>query len=193
MRRIAIVIFLFLFAGFAAAQIPTAGNVFVGYSFENTSSSTLYTDISRPNLNGWDASLEGRVFPHIGIVTDISGHYGSENFANTVGAGSVDGHELDVLFGPRLSFSVGKFRPFGEVMVGVAHVSVNGSAVDSQSGTFGSLNTSNTSFATAWGGGLDYKVIPVIGLRLEVDNVRTNLFSTWQNNVRISTGVVFRF
>lgn len=193
MRKIAVAIFLLLFAGLASAQIPTSGNIFVGYSYENASSTALSTGfLSRPNLQGWDASLEGKIFPHLGIVTDVSGHYGSENFSNGSASGNVNGHELDVLFGPRLSIPIGKLTPFGEVMIGVAHVSVGGSAVSS-TGTLGSLNTSNTSFATAFGGGLDYKIIRPIALRLEVDEVRTNLFSTWQNNLRISTGVVFRF
>jgi len=70
----------FLLAGLAAAQVPTSGNIFVGYSFENASSSALNLDLSRPNLQGWEASLEGKVFPALGIVADFTGHCGSESF-----------------------------------------------------------------------------------------------------------------
>ena len=67
---------LLLFAGVASAQIPTSGNVFFGYSY-------LSTDLSssgRANTNGWEASVEGKIFPFIGIVGDFDAHYGSQNF-----------------------------------------------------------------------------------------------------------------
>ena len=69
-------IVLFLSAGLAGAQVPS-GNVFLGYSFENATSSALDLDLSRPNLLGWEASFEGKVLPWVGIVADVSGHYGS--------------------------------------------------------------------------------------------------------------------
>lgn len=63
-----------LFTGLAVARIPTSGNIFVGYSFENSSSSTLNLNLTRPHLQGREASLEGKVLPVIGIVADFSGH-----------------------------------------------------------------------------------------------------------------------
>ena len=184
MRKIALITFMsFLFAGLAAAQIPTSGNVFVGYSFENTNSSTLNLDLSRANLQGWEASLEGKVAPILGIVADFSGHYGSESFIVPVPSPesvTVTAHEEEVMFGPRVSFSVGNFRPFAEFEFGVGHVNTNG---------FGS----DTSFATAVGGGLDYRVFHPLALRIQGDYVTTRFFGTTQNNIRLSTGVVFRF
>jgi len=177
---------VFLLASFAAAQIPTSGNIFVGYSFENTNWSGIDSGLGRPNLNGWGASLEGKVFPHVGIVTDFSSHYGSESFVAETPNGpqriNVSGHEWEVLFGPRLSIPVGNFTPFAEAMLGIAHIH-NGDQVDH----------SNTSFATALGGGLDYQLIRILAVRLEVDYVGTRFFDTKQNNVRISPGLVLRF
>lgn len=110
MRKITLVAFtLLLFAGLASAQVPTSGNIFVGYSFYSASPSSLdLSSVGRPNMNGWDASLEGKVLPWVGIVADLSGHYGQQSFSEltpegTV-AGTVTGHENDVTFGPRLSF-----------------------------------------------------------------------------------------
>jgi opacity protein-like surface antigen len=191
MRRIVFVsLAVCFFASLAAAQVPTSGNVFLGYSFENTDWSGLSSGLNRPNLSGWEASLEGKVFPHIGIVADLSGHYGSENFsplpvqpAGTSGGVNVTGHELEVLFGPRLSVSVGKFTPFAEAFFGVAHIH-NGGALPS---------SSNTSFGTALGGGLDYKIIRPIALRVEADYLQTRFFSTTQDNFRLSTGVAVHF
>jgi len=189
MRKMAYIgLGVFLLASFAAAQVPTAGNIFVGYSFENTNWAGLNSSLSRPNLNGWEASLEGKIFPHIGIVTDFSGHYGSQSFTEFPPAGpgpikvNVTGHEWEVLFGPRLSIPVGKLTPFAEGMVGLAHIN-NG----------GFISNSNTAFASAVGGGLDYRLIKFFAVRLEADYLQTRFFSTTQDNLRLSTGLVFRF
>lgn len=187
MRKIAATAFiLVLFSGLANAQVPN-GNIFVGYSFYSASASTLdLSNIGRPNMNGWNASLEGKLVPWVGIVADFSGHYGSANFnpPPLLGPGptTVTGHETDVMFGPRLSVPVGKFRPFAEAMVGVGHIS-----------TGQAISTSDTSIATALGGGLDYKLIPLIAARVEGDYVQTRFFGTTQDNFRLSTGIVFHF
>lgn len=188
MGKIAFILFvLMLFASLSAAQIPASGNIFVGYSYENTDWSGLHSGLSRPNLSGWAASLEGKVFPHLGIVTDFSGHYGSQSFTVPAPGGlmqvNATGHEWELLFGPRLSIPVGNITPFAEAMFGVAHIH-NG-------GDFPS--TANTSFATALGGGLDYRLIKILALRLQVDYVQTRFYSTKQNNLRLSPGLVFRF
>jgi len=185
MRKAVIILgTILLFAGLAAAQIPTGGNIYFGYTYYNTNLS-----VSRGNLNGWEGSLEGKLFPLLGIVADITGHYGSQQFPNP-GATCVIGgvcpplsanaHIYQAMFGPRLSVPVGKFRPFGEFEVGVGHVNTNG---------FGS----DTSFATAVGGGLDYTIVRPIAWRFQGDYVRTKFFSRTDNNLRLSTGIVFRF
>ncbi len=172
-----------LFASLANAQVPTSGNVFFGYSYYNTDLSS----IDRANTNGWEASFEGKIIPWVGFVADFDSHYGSQNFVFcpvppgppcTVSNASITEHNF--LFGPRVSVSVGKFRPFAEALFGGAHVNANGLSSD-------------TSFATALGGGLDYKIIRPIAWRLQGDYVQTRFFGTTQNNVRISTGIVLRF
>jgi opacity protein-like surface antigen len=182
---------LFLFAGLANAQVPS-GNVFLGYSYESTNTTAfgpnlISTTVTRPNLHGWEASFEGKVVPFLGIVGDVSGHYGTQSFTELTPNGplniNVTGHEQEYLVGPRLSVPVSKFTPFGEVMVGAAHIHVGGTLP----------SPSNTSFAYAVGGGLDYRVFHPIALRVEGDYLRTKFFSSTQNNLRLSAGVVFRF
>jgi hypothetical protein len=185
MPKIAVVpAMFFLLAGLAVAQVPTSGNVFVGYSFENAGSSALNLNLNRPNLQGWEASLEGKLIPAMGIVADFSGHYGSESGTETTPEGpvsvNVTGHEEEVLFGPRFSISVRKFRPFVESEFGLAHINTN---------SFGS----NTSFAFTTGGGLDYRINRLLAWRFEGGPVWTRFFHTSQGNVRLSTGIVFRF
>jgi opacity protein-like surface antigen len=182
---------LFLFAGLANAQIPS-GNVFLGFSYERTNSTAFGPNLVRatvtsPNLHGWEASFEGKVLPFVGIVGDVSGHYGTQSFTETTSNGSqninVTGHEQEYLVGLRLSVPVGKLTPFAEAMAGGAHIHTGGTLP----------GPSNTSFATALGGGLDYRLLGPIAARIEGDYLRTSFFSSTQNNFRLSAGVVFRF
>ena len=197
MRRILVAVFMvFSFAGLGEAQVPTSGNVFFGYSYYNSALA-----VNRASLNGWEGSLEGKVFPHVGIVADFSGHYGSQDYPVCpvfvpVGGGGGGGcatasnstHELNVMFGPRISFSAGRWRPFGQGLFGVAHISSNG---------FGS----NNSFAMALGGGVDYRIVKPVAWRSQLDCMRTQLSlagfgsssGSAQNNFRLSTGIVLRF
>ncbi len=177
----------------AQAQVPTSGNVFVGYSYENGSTSLFgLANSSRPNLNGWEASLEGRVFPWIGLVADFSSHYASGSYQVTQNGLTTTvsgGREFAVLFGPRVSVPVGKFRPFAEALFGAARTSASQSSPLPDN----FVQPIDTSFATALGGGVDYKIIRPIAVRFEGDYVRTRFFGTTQNNIRLSTGIVFRF
>jgi hypothetical protein len=183
-RKLAFILFsLLVLAGPVCAQIPTSGNVFFGYSFYNTNLSS----IDRANTSGWEASVEGKVIPFLGFVGDFDTHYGSQNFVSCLlppgppcSLLNANITERNVLFGPRVSASIGKFRPFAEALFGGAHVDADGAGSD-------------TSFATALGGGLDYKIIRPIAWRFQGDYIQTRFFGTTQNNLRISTGIVLRF
>ncbi len=191
LKAVSLGVALFLFAGFANAQIPS-GNVFFGFSYEHTNSSALSpglvgSTVTGSNLHGWEVSAEGKFLPLLGIVGDVSGHYGSQKFIESTPNGpqniNVTGHEQEYLVGPRLSVPVGKFRPFGELMVGAAHIH-NGGTLPSPS---------NTSFAYAVGGGLDYRLVGPLAARAEGDYLRTGFFNSTQNNFRLALGAVFRF
>lgn len=193
---------LLMLAAVASAQIPTSGNVFFGYSYFNTNLNT--TAISnnalgvllddRVNTNGFEASFEGKIIPFLGIVADFDAHYGSQSviFPVCPAPGCVpppcpncavpngDFSQHNFLFGPRVSIPAGRFRPFGEFLVGVAHANANGIGTDN-------------SIATAIGGGLDYRIIRPLAWRFQGDYIHNNLFGTGENNVRISTGIVLRF
>ena len=177
-----------LCAGIAGAQDPTAGNVYFGYSYYNTSLMS-----NRGGLSGWQGTLEGKVVPGLGIVADLTGHYGSPGFGEICpvvppgppGSGGgctsfdVTTHVYEAMFGPRIGVPIGKFRPFGEFEIGVGHVSAAGQT--------------DTKFATALGGGLDYKILHLLAWRVEGDYVHTHFFSVGQSSARISTGIVLRF
>ena len=167
--------------------MPTSGNVFFGYSYYSSSLSPF----GRTNMNGWEASVEGKVLPFIGLVADFDQHYGSRVFSVPVcpvgvvpcGGGplpSTNFTQSDYLFGPRVSISVARLRPFAEVLFGAGHAHENGIASD-------------TSFATAVGGGLDFKLIKLVAWRVQGDYVHTALFNSTQSDVRVSTGIAIHF
>jgi hypothetical protein len=174
MRRLWTLVLFLTFAGAAWAQIPTRGNVFFGYSYDRTSVSSNDTS----NLNGWDATLEGKFLPWIGLVVDVDGHYGSHDYLGT--NANIAAH--NVLFGPRVSVQVQRFRPFAEFLVGAGHISRSNGISDS-----------NTSFADAVGGGLDYRVFGPVTLRGQLDWINTRFYGQGQNGVRLSTGIAIHF
>ena len=181
--------FVFIFAAmlsasgaFAQVPVPTSGNVFFGYSYFNTP-----IGVDRQSLNGWQGSVEGKVLPFIGIVADLSANYGNLNFVGPCpplpgpcATVTVNSHIDNLLFGPRVSVPVGPVRPFAEALFGGTHVSTH---------DFGNDN----SFATAVGGGLDFRMLRILAWRFQGDYIHTHLFNAPQNNVRLSTGIVLRF
>ena len=187
MSRITVIaLTIFTFATLATAQIPK-GNVFFGYSYLRAG----LTSSTSSNLNGWNGSLEGKFLPWIGIVADLSGHYGTAQFPIfcPVPPGAVscsptlDAKMYSVVLGPRVSVSVGKVTPFAQALFGVAHITGNKSG----------FSTSDTSFASAYGGGLDYHLVPLVNWRFQADLLHTRFFNDTQNNVRLSTGIVLHF
>ena len=74
-----------------------------------------------------------------------------------------------------------QFESVAEFLIGASHINVDsGSATD-------------TSFANALGGGLDYQVAGPISIRGQLDWIHTRFFSDHQNDVRFATGVTFHF
>lgn len=198
MRKIRTLITVFtgvvLSTAIAEAQIPTAGNVFIGYSYSGG-------DVTIPaapersfathsaGLNGWEGSLEGKVLPWVGIVADLSGHYGSHDLlvcgfiVPPCSSAKFTARQYTVLFGPRVSVSIGKFTPFAHFLVGAAHMTDRGAGI----------SPSDTSLGTAVGGGLDYKLIKGLAWRVQGDELHTQFFGHAQDHFRFSTGIVFRF
>jgi hypothetical protein len=165
-------LFSFIFLFLPLSVYAQGSNVFLGYSYLNADSPAG----NHSNLNGWNVSLEGKIFPFVGIVADLSGHYGEQDF----GTFSANTRQHTFVFGPRVSISVGKIRPFAHYLVGAGHISIDDGGSD-------------TSFTQAVGGGLDYKLIPLIAWRFQGDFLQTRYFGTKQDNFRFSTGIVLHF
>ncbi len=156
----------------------------VSYSYLRANPAT--SGFSGFSLNGGSASAAYNVRDWLSGVADFGGyHVGSSNGVN------VDNHMLTYLFGPRVTYR--KYRrisPFGQMLFGAARAG---------SDVFATSN-SHTAFATAFGVGVDWNVRDRFSIRpLQFDYLLTHLpevangNSQTQNNLRVSTGIVFHF
>jgi opacity protein-like surface antigen len=179
------VLSLFGVTAHAQEEVPKV-DVFAGYSYLQANPGVSGVDTF--HLNGGSASVAYNFnhFDHLlSGVADFGG-YTNGNLLSTHVSGTLSTY----MFGPRISYRhLGRITPFGQVLFGVAHADAS---------AFGTANTQNA-FAMAVGGGVDYRLLHHLALRpFQVDYLMTrfNVGTTGtqtQNNLRVSTGVVFRF
>jgi outer membrane immunogenic protein len=95
-------------------------------------------------------------------------------------------HEMDYLFGPRVYFHTqGRVYPFVQALFGGERFSA---------GVTGVGSASSNAFATALGGGADVTLTRHVSLRaLQVDYLYTHFGGASQNNIRLQSGIVWRF
>jgi hypothetical protein len=175
---------------FAGAQLPSEGNAFFAYSYLHgqtfANSHTVSATGGDATMNGWEASVEGKFLPWLGAVGDLSWHYGGRDTTCTDHSCAkfrLNASRDTLLFGPRASRTYRRYRAFAEVLLGAAYQSDKG----------GGISNSDTTFAIAFGGGLDYHLVGIVSLRGQVDLIHTSFFGGAENDVRASTGVVFHF
>ena len=131
------------------------------------------------NANGWNTSLTGNLNNWFGIAADFSGAYKSQN--------GVSFNNYTYTFGPVISYRHNdKFTPFAHFLAGGNRASASISGVGSGS---------DNGFAMMFGGGLDVKASQHLALRaVQFDwlSLHSNGASD-NNNMRISTGILFRY
>jgi hypothetical protein len=167
LRKLSLLLGLFFLISLSAhAQgISDKVELFGGYSYLRFDSSP------QVNLNGWELSGQYKFTDWLGGVADFSGHYGSPF--------GISSSVHTFMFGPQVSWP-SRVSPFAHVLVGGAHFSVPGAAT--------------TAFASAIGGGIDTRIAHRLSWRIiQGDYLITRFGSSTQNNVRVSTGIVFRF
>ncbi len=194
MKRWILVCSLVLACSFSAkAQDSSKVDVFGGYSY-------LRFQVPNAGLNGNGGS--GQVTynfnPMIGFTGDFGGYHFSEGGRG--GSGTI----FTYLFGPKFTLRRGKWSPFVQALFGGAWV---GAGIEGEcdgarraQGEVCGASSSLNSFAMALGGGVDYKLMDHISIRLfDADYLMTRFnvgiegTNSTQSNVRISTGVVFNF
>jgi hypothetical protein len=140
------------------------------------------------SMNGGDAWLSYNLTPTWAAVAQIS----SQTASNIGASRDLDLTFMSYLFGPRASRRVtDHFVTFVQALFGVAHA--NGSMAPGSSGIAGSPRA----FAMSAGAGVDIKITRNFFIRpAEVDYYLTlfnNGVNSRQNNLRLSSGIVFRF
>src|SRR5258708_5263491 len=131
--------------------------------------------------NGCSGYFEYNLNNTLGLVADIGG------YANT--RTGINDKLLTYMFGPRFNWRHTRLNPYAQFLFGGAYVSNNPAGV----------STTQNAFATAAGGGLDYRLTNRIAIKpIQVEYVMTQIdiargFGSHQNNIRYSAGVVLRF
>jgi opacity protein-like surface antigen len=195
---IVLVSFLLIFTPVVSGQ--TKGDVYLGYSFVSsglTVSSCCFSgavssaSAGRASLNGWEASASVRLFHWLRVVGDVSGSYGTVPvvFSSILGTEKLDVNTnlYTYLFGPRASVSVGRLRPFGQALFGLAHQSVSANAFITNVGQ------QDNAFAFDLGGGVDVRLVSRVAWRVQADYLQSKVFDSTRHDPHISTGIVLRF
>jgi len=169
----------------AAAQDVPLGEAGIDYNYVHTNAPPGGCGCF--SMNGGDAWIDYNLPRSFAIVAQVSSQH-----ASNIGGSGADLTLTSYLFGYRYSLhKSGQFVPFAQVLLGAAHAS--GSFAPGNAGYPGSANA----FAMTAGGGLDMSLSSRFGVRaFQVDYYFTrfaNGVNDRQNNLRISTGVIFRF
>ena len=166
-KLLLLVLLLTLSSSFAVSQDVPKWEVFAGYSYLRVNPGFGADGV---NTSGWEGAANYNFGPHWGLKADVSGHY------------CCDGeHMHNFLFGPQYTlYRSDRLSVFAHGLIGGSHAD--------------SLGTSDTSMAWAAGGGADWNFGKRLGWRVaQIDYLGTHFLDDTQSNLRISTGLAFRF
>ncbi len=137
------------------------------------------------NNNGGSFNLAYNFNRYFGLFADLGGYH-----AGDVGGTGIDGNMFSYLFGPRVSFRNNpRFTPFLQASIGGVRAT----------GTNVIARTSKSALAGTAGGGLDINVNDRVAIRLAQAEYMLTRFRNIpgtnfnQNNIRVSSGIVFRW
>lgn len=169
----AIGLFLLLVAG---ADLPTQAQevpkvqVFGGYSYTRFDTRSFGFSNST-GISGYNFSPAFNLIRGFGVKAELSGQYSSQL------------NLRDIAVGPQFLYPRGKALFFGHLLFGKARTLVH--IANGQE---------DTDRAVVLGGGMDWDLTNRFAVRVfQVDYLHTNLFSTTQNNIRFSTGLVYQW
>jgi hypothetical protein len=156
------------------------GEVFVGYMFLRAPGETA------KNSNGFAVQMFYNFKPNLGIGGDLACAWGSGRLGTTI---DVRLQRCTYTFGPQINTKPSaKVQFFFHPLVGGVH--------DANKTTAGTLisESSANALMLSIGGGINVHVNPRVEVRpIQVDYQPTHFGGFWQHNVRIATGIVFRF
>ena len=156
-----------------------------GYSYVNFDPGQPFDSFSNHGATG---SFAYNATRWLGLTAELGGY----NFSRSASSNSLSGSWVTYLFGPRLNLRrFDYFVPFAEFLVGAsrAGLELTGSSTGNQS-----------AFALAAGGGVDVVLSKNLAWRFaQIDYLMTNHTgpflgaSSRQNNLRLGTGLVYRW
>jgi opacity protein-like surface antigen len=169
---------LFIVFGFA---LLAAGSAMAqkGPTFE-VAAAYQYVHVPGASCQGFGGNAAVNVNRWLGVAGDFG-------FCKVTGLPSgASSHLTNYLFGPRISArNYGRVTPYTQFLLGGEH---NTLAVTGTS--FPSANA----FAFTLGGGTDVRLTPHVSFRaIQFEYLYTHFGGTKQNNLRIQTGLVYRF
>ncbi len=213
-----------LFGSSALAQDATSKvEVFGGYSLLHADNGgltgpTLDSALGQPsgtfgmptNFNGWNAEVQVNVRGRLGVVADFASHTGQALTSSNIYLLQLpSSNDYSLLFGPVLSYKVGRISPFVHALAGLDRFHLGAGSIP---GLFGrAAPVVDRALAFAVGGGIDYKLSRHLSLRpVQADFFYTghdlnaiyaasytpgllpNLASH-ENNLRFAAGIVIKF
>lgn len=162
----------------------------------------LLSVIANDRMHGWNASVSLNVTGWMGLVADFSGHYGSSfdtfDLITSPNVERASPHFYSYLFGPRVSLRKhSRITPFGQSLFGAVRAKIGSRGID------GAGERSDTGFGLSLGGGIDVKISDWLAIRpVQAEYLQSRTFDERdfppnglppQHNMRISSGLVFRF
>jgi hypothetical protein len=138
----------------------------LGYTYVRFRSS-----LSSASMNGLNTSVSYYLRDHLALEGSVTSAFG---------APSADASYLFYGAGLRVSKGNPKLQPFAHALVGGTHIFPRGA-------------TGNNGFAVQLGGGAETRLQPRLWLRIEGDYVRSQLYSSGQNNFQAVVSVNYRF
>ena len=194
-QRLIQLLMLFLSAAVPClAQETSAWDFYLGYSHRRAetreyfrTSPIIYAFRGRDvNFNGAEASVTENRNHWFGGTLDFSFYDKTSVAAGTTPQLATTSNRrrmYSILYGPRFSYRTSWITPFAHVLLGAAHATVSVTPVGPR--------VSDTSFATAIGGGVDVRIKGKLAVRvIQADYFRSDLAGTSPNGYRASAGVI---
>jgi opacity protein-like surface antigen len=182
-----LVIALAVCASSAWAQLSPKSEITGGYTYTSLDGGPA----GRLGGNGWNTGGTFFLNNWLGFEGNIAGATNSQSASFTSGGTTISGSASDkhytFVFGPRVMFGQGRTNPFVHALFGFDRETASASVLGISS------SITDTAFASALGGGLEYGVSKHLGVVTGFDYLMTRHASATQNNVRVSAGLSVRF
>lgn len=177
-------------------------NVFAGFSHNrvDTGISDNDPDLSdivdeREGFNGFNASVTGNVSRYVGLKFDYSFHRNDQDFGQALPGFGLKTDLHNFLGGVQIkdNAKTGTVKPFAHALIGAAHARFDVRGLTPAQQAAFDIDDSDTGFAAAIGGGLDFRLNDRLDLRaVQVDYNPTRLGDETQHNFRIGIGIVIK-